>query len=98
MRTNDIIARIEARLSENKSGVKTYASHQFARSKGERLSDRAATYFLGADTMFEGPDFTIVFLPTVKRWSIVFHLSPWLARHNAGGYVGIFADEGFFSC
>jgi hypothetical protein len=97
MRNNDITARIEARLNQNNRSIKTYASHQFARSKAEKLSEQASQYFLGSSEL-QGPDFVITFLPNVKRWTVVFHLSSWLQRHSTGGYVGIFSDEGFFTC
>lgn len=95
--TNNIVARIEARLAENKSSVRTYASPQMAQGRGHVLSQKAATYFLGDDSGFEGPDYVLVYLPSVKRYTIVFLLSSFITRHNTGGYLGIFADENFFT-
>ena len=89
----NITQKIEARLAENKNGVKTFASHQFAEARGEKLSAEFNQYN-GTDTNF---DHIVVFLPHVKRWTVIFNLTQWSARSNTGTYLGWFAQKGFFS-
>ena len=89
----NITQRIEDRLSENKAGVKTYASHQFAEAAGERIASKGKAW---ANSQIE-MEYIVVFLPHVKRWTVVFHLSAYLTRTGAGGYIGWVSDAGFFS-
>jgi hypothetical protein len=89
----NITQHIEDRLSENKAGVKTYASHQFAEAAGERIASKGKAW---ANSQIE-MEYIVVFLPHVKRWTVVFHFSAYLSRTGAGGYIGWISDEGFFS-
>ena len=87
----NIVQHIEARLDENKSSIKTYASHQFAEARGEKLGKQWA--------QIQGTDIPIqyipVFLPRRKRWTVVFNLTAHLRSSNTGGYVLWLADQGF---
>jgi hypothetical protein len=97
----NITQRIEDRLSENKAGVKTYASHQFAEAAGERIASKGKAW---ANSQIE-MEYIVVFLPHVKRWTVVFHLSAYMRQQfpdwGAGGYIGWASDEvtpeGFFT-
>lgn len=89
----DVAKHIEDRLKENKTGIKTYASHQFARSKAQKIAEKAKIW---ADTQHE-IDFIIVYLPTFERWTAVFVLSSFLNVTKTGGYIGWIGDEGFMS-
>ena len=89
----NIVKQIEDRLTENKSSIKTYASHQFAEARGENLGKR---WMQIQDT--DVPiQFIPVFLPRLKRWTVVFNLTTHLRSSNTGGYIGWFSDNGFYS-
>ena len=72
----NITQHIEDRLSENKAGVKTYASHQFAEAAGERIASKGKAW---ANSQIE-MEYIVVFLPHVKRWTVVFHLSAYMRQ------------------
>jgi len=90
---SNVTTQIEARLKENKNGVKTYASHAFANSKGERLAEAAKTYYGVTGEL----RFLTVYLPTFNRWTVVFLFGEFMRSNNVGGYVGYISDEGFWS-
>lgn len=89
----NIVKDIEERLSENKSSIKTYASHQFAEAAGENLGEQW-NIIQRTDVAVE---YIPVYLPRLKRWTVVFNLTKHLNATNAGGYIGWFAQKGFFS-
>lgn len=93
MKSANIIDRIEARLEENKTGTKTYANYDHANMTGDKL----ATEYVNAHH-YEAPmEYIVVYLPTSKRFTVVFNMSAWQRRTQAGGYVGHFAQKGFFT-
>ena len=89
----NIVQQIEERLDENKSSIKTYASHQFAEARGEKLGNQWA--------QIQGTNIPIqyipVFLPRRKRWTVVFNLTTHLRVSNTGGYICWFSDHGFYT-
>ena len=89
----NLTARVEARLAENKTGIKTYASHQFAEARATKIVEQAQNYH---DTKID-MDYVVVFLPHVKRWTVVFMYSSFLQRAKSGGYIGWIADAGFLT-
>lgn len=89
----NLVTEIEARLAENKSSVKTYASFGAAHKVGEKLgSEFNAVNGTDVPVMF-----IPVFLPETKRWSVVFNLTSWSTKSGTGTYLGWFAQKGFFS-
>ena len=93
MKSANIIDRIEARLAENKTDTKTYANYDRANMTGEKL---ASAYF-DAHQYLTPMEYIVVYLPTSKRFTVVFNMSAWQRRTQAGGYVGHFARLGFFT-
>ncbi len=89
----NIIDRIEERLAENKSSVKTYAAYKSAMAKAEELSQKFEQWN-GTNV---GMDYLVVKLPLTERWTVVFNLSAWSAKSKTGTYLGWFAQKGFFS-
>ena len=89
----NLVAKIEARLTENKASVKTYTAYDSAVTVDEQQSS-GFNEFNGTDVDVE---YIVVFLPTTQRWSVVFNLSKWSMRANTGTYIGWFAQKGFCS-
>ena len=89
----NLVTRIEERLAENKSGVKTYATYESAEKVGHKLGRNYAECCGKSDAV----EFIVVFLPKTQRFSVVFRLMDYLGKHQTGGYVGVFAQQGFFS-
>lgn len=89
----NVTAQIEARLMENKTAVKTYASHQFANSNGQKVADAAKVYYDAAGDL----RYLVVFLPTFKRYTVVFLFGEFMRSNNVGGYVGFVNDKGFYT-
>lgn len=91
--SNNAIEKIEARIAENKSSIKTYADHGGAvRAAGRELKKWEADY--GNSHPME---FIEVFLPNVQRWTVVFNMTKWLNASQSGCYLGHFAQRGFYS-
>ena len=88
-----IIETIEARLTENKSDTKTYKTYERANATAAKLADQFEAY----NGVKVGVEYTVVMLPNVGRWTVVFNLTKWLNRANTGTYLGWFAQKGFFS-
>ena len=86
----NITDKIEARLAENKSGVKTYASYQMADGKASFFADQ----FRAAHDEEIPMQYIVVYLPKTKRWTPVFNLSSWAAASGEGFYLGWFAEVG----
>lgn len=89
--TVDIIARIERRLRENKTGFKTYKSYDAAHKAASKVAKAAAVYY---DTT-EQPEFVVALLPNVKTFTAIFSFTLYAQRHDVGGYVGFIAHKGF---
>lgn len=89
----NIIAKIEARLEENKKAAKTYAAYDKAALMGAKLSEEFNAYN-GTNCAVE---FIPVYLPQTERWTVVFNLSKWCQQTEQGTYLGWFAERGFFS-
>ena len=86
-----VVDSIESRLKENKSGVKTYASHERAFDIAEK---EAQDFSLYNQTDFD-PIFMVTQLST-KRWAIVFMLSDYCRRLDNGTDVTYFARRGHY--
>lgn len=89
----NLVNDIQDRLTENKSSVKTYKSFDSASKVGQDLGSKFAAAF-GYD---DAVGFIVVFLPTIARFTVVFQQMAWFSKHQEGGYVGHFANKGFFS-
>ena len=88
------VARIEARLAENKGSIKTYKTYEAAEKVGYNLAQDYANF---QGVISNEPEFIVVFLPKSGRFTVVFQLMSYLQRNQLGGYVGWFAQSGFFS-
>jgi alkylation response protein AidB-like acyl-CoA dehydrogenase len=86
----DAVARIEARLLETKTPCKLYSSSLRASAAAAKVTDAAMRYF-GAKSV----TCYYVRIPSVNRYATVYDLTSLLNKH--GGYVGFFADRGFYS-
>lgn len=93
--TPNLIERIEARIGENKRAVKQYKTYDRAVAAGNLAGSAVAVN----DFDVEGfpVEYIPVYLPNVECWTVVFRLSAFMSRHKIGGYVGGFADMGFFT-
>lgn len=89
----NLVTRIEERLAENKSSVKTYATYDSAEKIGNKLGRNYAELYGKNDAV----EYIVVFLPKTQRFSVVFRLMDYLSKHQTGGYIGVFAQKGFFS-
>lgn len=90
----NVVARIEARLAENKTGVKTYQTYE----KAVKIGDSVGAEFAAQPFGIEDPvQYIVVFLPNVKRFTVVFMQSHWYSKHQESGYIGWFAHNGFFT-
>ena len=85
-----LVDRIQRRLKENKSSVKTYASCDRAFDTAEKLAQHFSAY---NNTDFD-PLFIVVQLST-GRWTSVFMLSDYCNRLDNGTDVTYFARNGF---
>lgn len=86
-----VVPRIEERIAENKSSVKTYASHDRAYS----VADKEVVDF----SRFNQTDFDANFMVVELRngrWAIVFMLTDYCRRLNNGTDITYFARRGFF--
>jgi len=97
MREQNKVAQIERILSENKSGVKTYASYENAVAAAEKVANQHVAYTYGVG--FPNPprpcDFVPVFVPSTQRWAVIFLFQNWMQSNPVGGFVGFFAEKGF---
>lgn len=85
------VDRIEKRLKENKSSIKTYASHERAFDIAEKEAQDFSAY--------NQTDFDPIFMVTqvsTGRWAIVFMLSDYCRRLDNGTDITHFARRGFF--
>jgi len=89
-RIEDTKARIEERLLENKSSVKTYASRKAAFRTAVKLADNLKDYW----------GVSMVHLEILEldngRFTPVVDLDTILQNSTTGGYVGAYLD-GFFT-
>lgn len=92
----DIVAKIENRLAENKSSIKTYSSFERARKAGLHYATRAIPHF-ASDLDASPCSFIVVYLPGADRFSVIFMLTEYMAFHKCGGYIGYFSQLGFMS-
>ncbi len=90
----NLIDRIEDRLAENKNGVKTYAAYANACVAGEKFGAEFARRN-GID--HQTTEYIVVYLPNTNRYTVVFRMMDFLNKHQVGGYIGWFANKGFFS-
>ena len=88
----NIVKVLEDRLIENNDALKTYASPQFAEAKAETLAAEWGS-FRGTDVSI---DFIPVFLPRLKRWTVIFNVTEFMDKANQYGPVFYFNDAGFW--
>ena len=89
----ELVNKIEARLTENKASVKTYKTYESAGKVGLKLGTEFARMY-GYD---DNVHYIVTYLPTIGRYTVVFRMMDWFAKHKEGGYLGHFADKGFFT-
>jgi hypothetical protein len=88
----DLVPRIEARIFENKSSVKTYASYDRATAVAEKEGDDFDKF----NNVNIGMKHLIVKLPSSGRYAPVFMLNDYMTRLQNGTYMCFFAGRGFF--
>lgn len=89
----NIAKEIEDRLAENKKSIKTYVSHKSAEERGETLG-KQWMQIQDTDVPIQ---FIPVFLPRLKRWTVVFNLTTHLRCSNTGGYIMWLGQQGFYT-
>jgi hypothetical protein len=87
---NDAVARIEARLLETKNPCKLYTNISRATRAAEKVTDAAMSYF-GAKSV----TCYYIKVPSANRYTVIYDATSIFKDH--GGYVGFFADRGFYS-
>lgn len=92
--SHNLTERIENRIAENKSSVKTYKTYAAACEVGEKFGKLFATYMGKQDAQ---ADYIVVYLPTLNKFTVVFQMMAFLSKYQVGGYLGWFANKGFFS-
>ncbi len=90
----NLITKIEERLLENKSGTKTYKTYESAENVGSKLSLEYAEF---NSVTHDSVGYIVVYLPNVGRYTVVFQMMAFWTKHRIGGYVGWFAERGFFT-
>jgi len=90
---NDLI---EARLEENKSGIRTYASFKMAKSKAEKLAANFDSVY-GVEGKNRPMEFTIAFVESVGKFTPIFNMSKWMHSSHTGCYLAYFAAQNFMS-
>jgi len=88
----DLVPRIEARIVENKSSVKTYATYDRASAVAEKEGNDFDTF----NHANIGMKHLIVKLPSSGRYTPVFMMNDYMTRLQNGTYMCFFADRGFF--
>ena len=88
----NIVKKIEAALDEVPFSVKTFASHQFAEARGEKLGKRWDEIHNANEPIQYIP----VFLPRHKRWTVIFNCTEHSRLINKNGYALWFSDQGFW--
>ena len=91
--------RIERILTENKSGVKTYAKYESAVKAADKITAEHITS-VGAlpDNRILAPvEYVVTYIPSSGRFSPVFLFNNWNTVHRIGGYIGFFGSQGFLS-
>lgn len=89
----NLTQRIEDRLAENKTSIKTFKAYDTAVQRADAIVERAKAWAESAADM----DYVIVYLPSTDRWTAVFMFSSFMARTKSGGYIGWISDDGFMS-
>jgi hypothetical protein len=89
----NLIENIQDRINENKASVKTYKTYETAC----KTADDLALTFAQHHGKTQPVEYIPVYLPNLERWTVVFRQMKWLQRHSVGGYLGHFANKGFFS-
>lgn len=90
--------RIENRILENKSSVKTYSTMEAAEKSGKKMVD-SFTKYNENPIISESWNPIDYFVITTKagRFTPVFNMSLWSHKTGMGTYLGFFSSKGFFS-
>jgi len=100
MLERNITERVERILSENKSGVKTYAKYESAVKAAVKITAEHLTTigFKCDDKRMPNPaEFVVTYIPSSGRFTPVILFNNWNALNRMGGYLGFFAVQGFMS-
>jgi hypothetical protein len=89
----NILDKIEARFNETKSACKVYATV----SGATKVAEREVAKLNAAHGVEIDCPYIITFVPSQKKYTVVFHLSVWLNCYGTGTLVTWFANRGFFS-
>jgi len=89
----ELVSKIEERLAENKTSIKTYKTYEAASKVGLKLG----TEFAHVRGYNDNVHYIVTYLPTTGRYTVVFRMMDWFSKHKEGGYIGHFANAGFFS-
>lgn len=93
----DLIARVEAYRKDNKNPCKNYATEAKAEAVAAKLAQDYANYFAIGETQ-HACRYVVVFNEAWGRWIVGFDFTELLARRTStGGYVGIAAQNGFYT-
>jgi len=100
MLERNITERVERILSENKTGVKTYAKYEAAVKAAAKITAAhiSTIGFAVGDKRTPSPaEFVVTYIPSSGRFTPVILFNNWNAVNRMGGYLGFFAVQGFMS-
>ena len=89
----NILEKIENRLTENKSSVKLYATAEAA----QRTAIKENESLKKAHNTSIDCDFIVTYVPSRKKYTVIFQFSQWLQKYNNGAYLFYFSQRNFFS-
>jgi len=89
----NILDRIEARFTETKNACKLYANTAAATKAADR---EVAKLNKAHNTDIDCP-YIVTFVPSQKKFTIVFDFTRWMQQYGNGTYLGWFAQRNFFS-
>lgn len=95
----DIIARIEERAKQTKKPCKLFATEEKAEAIAAFKAQELADYFAKEGVKHVRPArYIVVMIPSLGKWTCAFDLSEVMGRETStGGYLGVFAEQGFYT-
>ena len=92
--TENLLKRINNRLTETKAPCKLYATESAANKAGLKVATKAANHFAPNGEQDTKPaNYLVLFIPAISKWTACVDMNQLLSRPNRqGGYAGICGD------
>jgi hypothetical protein len=95
---NDLIARIEDRLTETANPCKSYKTKEAAEKATAKIAQIAANHFAASMDGQESARYMVVYIEKMGKWIGAIDMTELLSRSTStGGFLGICAQKGFYS-